>query len=65
MGRREKARIEDHHLFRVSSSPFPMFSIFLILNQFLMMFLDLSNRPGRPFWPVARPEKKTGWVGTA
>ena len=20
--------------------------------------LDLSNRPGRPFWPVARPEKK-------
>ena len=19
---------------------------------------DLSNRPGRPFWPVARPEKK-------
>ena len=37
--------------------------------------VDLSNRPGRPFWPMARPEKKragparpstvAGWAGTA
>ena len=38
IGRREKARIEDHHLFRVSSSHFLMFSISSILYPFLMMF---------------------------
>ena len=37
IGRGGKTRIEDHHLLRVSSSPFLMFSIFLVLYQFLMM----------------------------
>ena len=38
IGRRGKARIEDHHLFLVSSSLFLMFSISPILYQFLMEF---------------------------
>ena len=38
IGRRRKVGIEDHHLIRVSSSPFSMLSISSILYQFLMMF---------------------------
>ena len=37
-----------------------MVHIYLIevLKEFSHVKVDLSNRPGRPFWPVARPEKK-------